>query len=99
MSKTYAAKVIRDEDALSIEVPEVGRVTQALDLRQVDAMARDLIVVMDDIDPDEIELNIEWPADITARNQAMVYGSRYSRSFGNRGKLSAPNAVTVTAST
>ncbi|MFC3964224.1 hypothetical protein [Nocardia jiangsuensis] len=70
MSKTYSARVSRDEDAWSIEVPEVDRVTQALDLRQVDAMASDLIAVMDDVDPDSIELDIEWPADIAATPSA-----------------------------
>lgn len=61
---TYTARVTRDEDAWMIEVPEVERVTQALNLRQVEEMARDLIAIMTDTEPDSFELVIEWPTDI-----------------------------------
>lgn len=61
---TYTARVTRDEDAWMIEVPEVERVTQALSLRQVEEMARDLIAIMTDTEPDSFELVIEWPTDI-----------------------------------
>lgn len=64
VSKVYTAKVSRDEDAWMVEVPEVERVTQALTLRQVEPMARDLIAIMDEVDPNSVELRIEWPADI-----------------------------------
>lgn len=58
-TKTYSASVSRDEDAWLIEVPEIARVTQALELRQVEGMARDLIAIMDDVNPSSIELHIE----------------------------------------
>lgn len=63
---TYTARVTRDEDAWMVEVPEVDRVTQALNLRQVEKMARDLIAIMTDIEPDSFDLVIEWPAHIAA---------------------------------
>ncbi|WP_067667970.1 hypothetical protein [Nocardia miyunensis] len=63
---TYTARVIRDEDAWMIEVPEIDRVTQALNLRQVEEMARDLIAIMTGTEPDSFDLVIEWPAHIAA---------------------------------
>lgn len=62
--KSYTARVSRDEDAWMIEVPEVARVTQALHLRQVEPMARDLIAIMDEVAPESFALRIEWPEDI-----------------------------------
>ncbi|MFC8528436.1 hypothetical protein [Nocardia sp. NPDC057227] len=76
MSKTYTVRVSRDEDAWLVEVPKVARVTQALDLQQVDDMARDLFAIMDDVDPSSIDLRIEWPADIAA--QQLVDEARQS---------------------
>lgn len=61
---TYTARVTRDEDAWMVEVPEVQRVTQALNPRRVEEMARDLIALMTDTEPDSFDLAIEWPARI-----------------------------------
>ncbi|MFE3544102.1 hypothetical protein ACFXK0_14160 [Nocardia sp. NPDC059177] len=61
---TYTARVTRDEDAWMVEVPEVDRVTQALNLRQVESMARDLIAIMTGAEPDSFDLVIEWPEEI-----------------------------------
>ncbi|WP_345493572.1 hypothetical protein [Nocardia callitridis] len=58
---TYTARVTRDQDAWMVTVPEVNRVTQALNLRQVEGMARDLVAVMTDSEPDSFDLVIEWP--------------------------------------
>ncbi|WP_227979957.1 hypothetical protein [Nocardia spumae] len=63
---TYTARVTRDEDAWMIQVPEVNRVTSALNLRQVEEMARDLIAIMTDTEPDSFDLVIEWPPEISS---------------------------------
>lgn len=64
MGTTYTARVTRDEDAWSVEVPEVARTTQALHLREVEPMARDLVAVMLDVDPESVEVEVVWPDDI-----------------------------------
>jgi hypothetical protein len=52
----YHANVERDGRFWLIRVPEIGRATQARHLREVDAMARDLIAVMRDVEPDSFQL-------------------------------------------
>jgi len=49
-------------------VPEVGRTTQARTLREVEAMARDLVAIMDDIPADSFSLDVTLtlPADVRA---------------------------------
>jgi hypothetical protein len=49
-----------------IRVPEVQRTTQARNLREVEAMARDLIAIMDDIPADSfsLEVTITLPAEV-----------------------------------
>lgn len=55
----YTAIVERDQQFWMVTVPEVGRVTQARHLREVDTMARDLIALMDDIAPDSFGLTVQ----------------------------------------
>ncbi len=64
MRDVYTARVSPDEDALLIEVPEIDRVTQALHRGEVDVMARDLIAIMAEVEPDSFDLRIEWEDDI-----------------------------------
>ena len=45
---TYHVRVERDEKHWMLHVPEIGRVTQARNLREVEPMARDLIAVMEE---------------------------------------------------
>ncbi|MGO8961292.1 MAG: hypothetical protein ACLQFR_28560 [Streptosporangiaceae bacterium] len=49
-----------------VRVPEVQRTTQARNLREVEAMARDLIAIMDDIPADtfSLEVTIILPAEV-----------------------------------
>lgn len=56
--KTYEVNVTRDEDAWMVDVPAVKRVTQALNLKEVDVMARDLIGIMTDEAPESINLDV-----------------------------------------
>ncbi|GAA5019679.1 hypothetical protein GCM10023317_61930 [Actinopolymorpha pittospori] len=53
---TYHASVERDGRFWLIRIREIDRSTQARHLREVDAMARDLIAVMRDVEPDSFEL-------------------------------------------
>lgn len=59
--KTFTARVTHDEDAWMVEVAEIDRVTQALHLREVEPIARDLIAIMQDVSPDSFALKIVWP--------------------------------------
>lgn len=64
----YTANVSRDGRFWMVHVPEIDRVTQARHLREVDAMARDLIAIMADVDPDsfELDVHIEMPDSVAA---------------------------------
>jgi hypothetical protein len=65
---TYHAEVDRDGTVWRIRVPEVARTTQARTLREVEAMARDLIAIMDDIPADSFDLDVTLtlPAEVRA---------------------------------
>jgi hypothetical protein len=56
--KRYQATAVQSGEFWHIEVPEVGRVTQARHLREVEAMARDLIAIMTDRDPGSIDVDV-----------------------------------------
>lgn len=62
--ETYTARVTRDEDVWMIEVPRVNRSTQAKQMRQVEGMARDLVAIMEGVEPESFALKIEWPPTI-----------------------------------
>jgi hypothetical protein len=66
--RTYHAEVDRDGTVWRIRVPEVARTTQARTLREVEAMARDLIAIMDDIAADslDLEVTLTLPAEVRA---------------------------------
>lgn len=55
----YTVNVRRGDTYWLVHVPAVNRTTQARSLREVEAMARDLIVVMSDgVDPADVELEV-----------------------------------------
>lgn len=58
--KVYDVQVERAERYWLVHVPEIDRTTQARSLREVDLMARDLIVLMSDegSDPPEFQLQV-----------------------------------------
>lgn len=66
MEVIYDANVERDGKYWRVRVPQVDRTTQARHLREVDAMARDLISLMHDADPDSVDLrvHIELPEEV-----------------------------------
>lgn len=55
----YTVNVRRGDTHWLVLVPEVDRTTQARNLREVEPMARDLIAVMDDVDPSTVELQVD----------------------------------------
>lgn len=55
---TYTALVSREGKFWHIEVPEIGRVTQARNINEVDDMARDLIAIMAGIERGSVELDV-----------------------------------------
>lgn len=52
----YTARVERGEQFWLVTIPEIQRTTQASTLREVEPMARDLIAVMQQVDPQSFEL-------------------------------------------
>ena len=52
----YTARVERGEQFWLVTVPEIQRTTQARTLGEVEPMARDLIAVMEHVDPQSFEL-------------------------------------------
>jgi DNA-directed RNA polymerase specialized sigma24 family protein len=58
--------VARDGRFWHIRVPQIERSTQARHLREVELMARDLIAIMEDVQPDSfgLEVQIELPQDV-----------------------------------
>jgi hypothetical protein len=66
--KTYHAEVDRDGKFWRVRVPEVARTTQARTLREVEAMARDLIAIMDEIPEDSfgLDVRVTLPEDVQA---------------------------------
>jgi hypothetical protein len=66
--KTYHAEVDRDGKFWRVRVPEVARTTQARTLREVEAMARDLIAIMDEVPGDSFDLDVRitLPEDVQA---------------------------------
>lgn len=63
---TYTVNVRRGDTYWIVEVPEVRRVTQARHLREVDAMASDLISIMTEQEPDlfDLDVHIDIPDDV-----------------------------------
>ncbi|MFJ9387721.1 hypothetical protein ACIRON_02800 [Nocardioides sp. NPDC101246] len=70
--KTYEVLADRDEQYWRVRVPAVDRVTSARHVREIETMARDLIAIMEDVEPDsfEIDMRIELPADVRAHLDA-----------------------------
>lgn len=55
---TYHAQVKRGDKYWVIYVPEVDRYTQARHVREIETMARDLVAVMVEAEPDSFDLEV-----------------------------------------
>lgn len=54
----FTATAHRESDWWVIEVPELGQTTQARTEADIDNMARDLIAVMRNVDPSEVQVTV-----------------------------------------
>lgn len=54
----YHAEVQRAGKYWHIRVPEIDRVTQARNVAEIETMARDLIAIMEDVEPDSFDLTV-----------------------------------------
>lgn len=65
---SYRVDVERDGKFWHVRVPAVNRSTQARTLREVEAMARDLIAIMDDVAPGSvgIDMHLALPPEVAA---------------------------------
>ncbi|HWG61510.1 MAG TPA: hypothetical protein VG253_07330 [Streptosporangiaceae bacterium] len=72
--KTYQVEVDRDGKFWRVRVPEVGRTTQARNLREVEPMARDLISLMDEIAEDSfhVRVRVQLPAEVQAELEQSI---------------------------
>lgn len=72
MTDSYTAEVERDGRFWLVWVPEIERVTQARNLREVEPMARDLVAMMLEIAPDSFDLviHIKLPGQAAEHLQA-----------------------------
>jgi len=73
---TYHARVVRGDVFWLVHVPEIDHYTQARNLGEVESMARDLIAVIKEIDPQSftLEVSVELPDEVTVhlkRSQAL----------------------------
>jgi hypothetical protein len=65
--KVYRVDADRDGRFWHIHVPQVSRSTQARSLREIEPMARDLIAIMEDVEPTSftVDISIRLPDDVT----------------------------------
>lgn len=54
----YTARVTRDGRFWMIHVQELDLVTQARNLGEIELMARDLIAIMEEVEPDSFDLDV-----------------------------------------
>jgi hypothetical protein len=59
---TYHARVVRGDVFWLVHVPEIDHYTQARNLGEVEPMARDLIAVMKEVDPQSFALEVSVEA-------------------------------------
>lgn len=62
----YTARATRDGRFWLIHVPEIDYHTQARNLREIEPMARDLIAIVEEAEPDSFELDIDIVMPATA---------------------------------
>lgn len=92
---TYHVRVSRGDVFWLVHVPEINHYTQARNLAEVEPMARDLIAVMQEIDPHSftVDVSVELPDEVTLHLQR----SRALRQESDRTKHLAAHEVRVAA--
>lgn len=91
----YHARVVRGDVFWLVHVPEIDHYTQARNRGEVEPMARDLIAVMKEVDPQSfaLEVSVELPDEVTVQLQR----SRALRQESDRTKHLAAQEVRVAA--
>jgi len=92
---TYHARVVRGDVFWLVHVPEIDHYTQARNLGEVEPMARDLIAVMKEVDPQSfnLDVSVELPDEVTVH----LKRSRALRQESDRTKHLAAQEVRVAA--
>ena len=87
----YSVNVRRGDRYWLVEVPAIGRTTQARNLREVEPMARDLIAVMTDaeIDPADVELEVN----VAVPEEAAVHWRQSAELHAESARLRAQAAA------
>ena len=95
MSKVYEATVERDGKFWLISIPEVGRVTQARNLGEAEAMACDLVGIMEGVDPESVvvALHIKLPEQVAAHLAEMQRQRELAASSNSRAAEEARKAA------
>lgn len=97
MSTTYRVDVIKDHTAWEVKVPQIERVTQALNLQEVDVMARDLIHIMTGEAPATIKLDVRVTLPETA--QTYVSDAIQERALADQTEREAKAKTSLAAKT
>lgn len=95
MRETYAVNVERDGQFWLVHVPAIDRYTQARHLREVDEMARDLIGIMQDLQPEviDLEVSVRIPDDA----KVLLEASKIQREMAARATAEAARATRAAA--
>ena len=89
----YDVIVTPDENAWEVTVPQVDRVTMATSLKEVDAMATDLIEIMTGVKAPELDVRIELPEDVQSRVDASRRLRRQAKELEEQAILEQSHAV------
>lgn len=65
--QTYRALVTPDGPYWSIDVPAVRRTTQAADVSEVPVVAQELVCLMLDVGPEQVEIVVEDETPVTSQ--------------------------------
>ena len=89
--KTYRAELERDGRFWRVRVPDIDRTTQARNLSEAEAMARDLIAIMADVPQNsfDVDMKIMLPEDVQLElDQSMALREQAKQSQAEAARLS-----------
>lgn len=89
--KTYRAELERDGRFWRVRVPDIDRTTQARNLSEAEAMARDLIAIMADVPQNSFDVNMKimLPEDVQLElDQSIALREQAKQSQAEAARLS-----------
>lgn len=94
---TYVVNVTREGRFWHIDVPEIDRVTQARNVAEIELMARDLIAIMLEVEPDsfDIDVRIELPAEVRRHLDAAEHARKDEAEARTRAAAESRAAATA----